>query len=277
MANGIANDMTVAGEELSSNSHLPIALFTDTHCHIHDPEFFPSGGDEAYEHARESGVLRMFCVGTDSASSKRAVEFSADKTGVYAILGIHPHDTEEESGSFSDFSVWCKEQQSEKVVAVGEIGLDYYYENSPRARQIELLEKQIELSLALGLPISFHVRDAFDDFWPIFDTIPGITGVLHSFTDTLENMEKGLERGLYIGVNGIATFARDRDEVTKAIPIDRMVFDTDAPFLTPVPLRGKVNVPGNVPLIASFVAELRGTTVEELSQRTERNVNRLFF
>lgn len=262
---------------LIPGSHSSRPIFTDTHCHIHDPEFFPSGGDEPYEHARSAGVQRLLCVGTDIQSSKDAVVFCTEKEGAYAVVGIHPHDAEKEHTGASDFFDWCGQQKGKKVVGVGEIGLDYYYENSPREKQIELLEKQIELAFRLDLPVSFHVRDAFADFWPVIDNFHGIRGVLHSFTDTLENIEKGLERGLFIGVNGIATFARDRDEVTKAVPIDRMVFETDAPFLTPVPLRGKVNVPGNVPLIASFVADLRGITVEELSQRTERNVNRLFF
>jgi len=252
-------------------------ILTDTHCHIHDPEFFPDGGDEPYRQARENGVERMFCVGTDTRSSQKAVEFCADKDGAFAVVGIHPHEAEKELPHIDEFTEWCKGQIGDKLIGIGEIGLDYYYENSPRVRQIELLEKQIDLAVALNLPICFHVRSAFDDFWPIFDTFHGVRGVLHSFTDSIANMELGLERGLYIGVNGIATFARDRDEVTKAIPVDKILLETDAPFLTPVPQRGKVNVPGNVALIASYVAELRGTTVEELSRETEQNVTRLFF
>lgn len=251
--------------------------FTDTHCHIHDPEFFPNGGDEPYSDALTKGVKRVFCVGTDIRSSKKAVEFCAGKDSVFAVVGIHPHDAKKDLPESGEFFEWCMQQSGPKLVGVGEIGLDYFYENSPRGQQIELLEKQIDLAVRLNLPVCFHVRDAFDDFWPIFDNFSGIRGVLHSFTDTIENMEKGLKRGLYVGVNGIATFARDRDEVTKAIPLDKLLLETDAPFLTPVPLRGKVNVPGNVPLIASYVAELRGATVEELSQRTEQNVTRLFF
>lgn len=251
--------------------------FTDTHCHIHDPEFFPDGGDAPYAQAREAGVRRMFCVGTDIASSKAAVNFSLERDGVYAVVGIHPHDAERELPMVDDFLKWCREKTGEKLVGIGEIGLDYHYSHSPREQQIELLEKQIDLALSLKLPISFHVRDAFDDFWPIFDNFQGIRGVLHSFTDTLETMEKGVASELFIGVNGIATFARDRDEVTKRIPQGKLLLETDAPFLTPVPIRGKVNAPGNVPLVASYVAELRGITVEELSRTTERNVDRLFF
>ncbi len=252
--------------------------FTDTHCHIHDLEFFPGGGDEPYEQGCAAGVRRQFLVGTDSRSSEEAVRFCADKDGgAYAVIGIHPHEAEKELPGSAEFLRWCRAQTGKKLVGIGEIGLDYHYDHSPREQQIALLEKQIELALELQLPVSFHVRAAFDDFWPLFDNFHGIRGVLHSFTDTVETMEKGLERGLFIGVNGIATFARDRDETTKNIPLDRILLETDAPFLTPAPIRGKINVPGNIPLIASYVAELRGITVEELSQGTERNVDRLFF
>ena len=252
-------------------------VFTDTHCHVHDQQFFPNDGKEVYERALSSGVKRMFCVGTDFSSSREAIKFCAKKEGSYAIIGIHPHDAKKELPNSQKFVEWSNEQLGRKVVGIGEIGLDYYYNHSPRKQQIEILEQQIELACSLALPISFHVRDAFADFWPIFDNHKGIRGVLHSFTDNLQNMQKGLERGLYIGVNGIATFARDRDEITRAIPLKSMLLETDAPFLTPTPLRGKINEPGNIPHIASFVADLRGITVEELSQKTERNVNRLFF
>lgn len=251
--------------------------FTDTHCHIHDPEFFTEGGDEPYERALKAGVKRVFCVGTDIRSSEKAVEFCAGKDGAYAIVGVHPHDSEKETPHMEEFLEWCRESKNTKLIGVGEIGLDYYYNNSPHETQLSLLEQQIDLALSLDVPVSFHVRDAFDDFWPLLDNFKGVRGVLHSFTDTIQNMEKGLERGLYIGINGIATFAKDRDEVTMAAPLDTILLETDAPFLTPVPLRGKINEPGNVPLIASYVAGLRSITVEELSQRTERNVDRLFF
>jgi len=250
---------------------------TDTHCHIHDPEFFPDGGEEPYERALKAGVKRVFCVGTDIRSSKQATEFSADKEGAYAVVGIHPHDSEKEAPYADEFFSWCHENKTKKLIGVGEIGLDYYYNNSPHESQLNLLEKQIDLALSLNVPVSFHVRDAFDDFWPLFDNFKGVRGVLHSFTDNIENMEKGLERGLYVGINGIATFAKNRDEVTMAAPLDKILLETDAPFLTPVPLRGKINEPGNVTLIASYVAALRSITVEELSQRTERSVDRLFF
>ena len=252
-------------------------ILTDTHCHIHDPSFFPDGGENDYEQALQVGVHRMICVGTDIESSKMALQFAEKHPAAYASFGIHPHDSAKELPQFDAFAEWALSHNTEKVVAVGEIGLDYHYMNSPREVQLGLLEKQINLAQKMNVPVIFHVRDAFDDFWPVFRNFSGVRGVLHSFTDSLENMEKGLENGLYIGVNGIVTFAKGRDDVTKAIPLENIVLETDAPYLTPNPIRGKINAPGNVVYIASYVAALRGITVEELSRGTEANVARLFF
>ena len=251
--------------------------WTDTHCHIHDPEFFPEGGQEAYERAIKTGVKRLICVGTDVASSQAAMTFSEGLDGCFASVGIHPHDTERELERFGEFAAWCMSAKNNTPVAVGEIGLDYYYENSPRTVQIELLNRQIELAQRLQVPIIFHVREAFEDFWPIFDSFSGIEGVLHSYTDDISNLEKGLARGLFIGINGIATFARDRDKITRAVPLDRMLLETDAPFLTPTPHRGKINEPAFVVHTARFVADLRSISLEELSHNTENNATKLFF
>lgn len=251
--------------------------WTDTHCHIHDTEFFPNGRRALYERAVQAGVERLIVVGTDSRSSKEAVAFSAEHSGCFAAIGIHPHDAATELPGFDSFSAWSSTVQDQKLVAVGEIGLDYHYDHSPRDQQTELLGRQIELAKKLDVPVIFHVREAFDDFWPIFDSFHGLRGVVHSFTDSLATMEKALDRGLFVGVNGIATFARDRDVVTRAIPLDRLLLETDAPFLTPAPYRGKVNEPAFVTQVAQFVADLHTITLEELSDITEKNATNLFF
>lgn len=252
-------------------------MWTDTHCHIHDTEFFPDGGQAPYERARTAGVSRLICVGTDSRSSREAVEFVGGRDGCFAAVGIHPHDAATETATFEEFAAWSVAVHSDKLVAVGEIGLDYHYNHSPRDQQTELLGRQIELARQLNVPVIFHVREAFDDFWPIFDSFQGVKGVVHSFTDSQQNMEKALERGLFIGVNGIATFARERDAVTRAIPLERLLLETDAPFLTPAPLRGKINEPAFVTQVARFVADLHSITLEELSDITEKNATNLFF
>ena len=128
------------------------------------------------------------------------------------------------------------------------------------------------------MPLIFHVREGFDDFWPIFDSYAGIRGVLHSFTDDSTNLSKAVTRGLYVGVNGIMTFTKIQEqlEVAKQIPLDRLVLETDSPFLTPVPLRGKVNEPAHVLLVARFLSDLRQISLQEVAQHTTTNARRLF-
>ncbi len=247
--------------------------FTDTHCHIHDPEFFPDGGQAEYERALEAGVHRMLCVGTDVRSSQQAVTFASIHEAAFAVIGIHPHDAKVGLGAVDEL----KKIVPGSVVGIGEIGLDYHYDNSPRAEQREMLHAQLELAKQHDLPISFHIRDAFDDFWPIFDQYQGLRGVLHSYTDNLSNMEKGLSRGLLVGINGITTFAEDRIPIANAVPLESILLETDAPFLTPKPHRGTVNEPAFVTYVARFVAELRSISPQELSHITEKNAQKLFF
>lgn len=241
-------------------------MFVDTHCHIHEPSY-PLDINETLERARAAGVNDWICIGTSLESTHQAIQFADMHDHAYAVIGVHPHDTKD-GYDISPFAGLSK-----KIVAVGEIGLDYYYGHSPKEVQIDALEAQIEVALEHDLPIVFHVRDAFDDFWPIFDSYDGIRGVLHSFTDTKENMEKAIERGLYIGVNGISTFTKDeaQKEMFDAIPLDRLLLETDAPFLTPHPFRGKVNEPAFVKEIAAYHADRRGISLEEIAQATTAN------
>jgi len=164
------------------------------------------------------------------------------------------------------------------VVAVGECGLDFHYNHSPRAAQIKALEFQIELALAAELPLILHVREAFDDFWPIFDNYKALRGVLHSFTDSAASLDKALARGLLIGVNGIATFTKDpaQLEVYRVIPLEKLVLETDAPFLAPAPHRNAINEPKNVALVADFLSAMRGEERQTLAAATTRNARQLF-
>lgn len=245
-------------------------MLIDTHCHIHEANYSLPISD-VLARAHDKHVERMICVGTSIASTEQAITFASQYDNCFVAIGVHPHDTKDgyDIGAFA---------QSEKVIAVGEIGLDYYYTYSPKETQASALRAQIEIALAHDLPIIFHVRDAFDDFWPIFDSYEGIRGVLHSFTDTLENMQKGIDRGLYIGVNGISTFTKDATQIEMfdTIPLDRLLLETDAPFLTPAPFRGKVNEPALVEAVAEHHALRRNLTVEALSSATTANAIALF-
>jgi len=256
-------------------------MLVETHCHIHEADY-PLDREEVLVAARGAGVQKIICVGTDIQSSKDAVEFAAGHDDVFAIIGLHPHDAKTISQTILTKNLETilarNDPAKKKVVGVGEIGLDYFYNHSPRERQIEALNVQIELALGHNLPINFHVREAFDDFWPVFDNFRDIRGVLHCYTDSVANMTRALERGLFIGVNGIATFNKEPEllAVHKTLPLDRMLLETDAPFLAPVPFRGKTNQPAFIPKIVEFLADLRGETYEEIAKITTKNAEKLF-
>jgi len=246
-------------------------VLIDTHCHIHEADY-PLDGAETLQHAHDQGVDKIVCVGTSVESSRQAIAFATEHDEAYASVGVHPHDTKD---GYAGIESLVSEP---KVVAVGEIGLDYFYAHSPRDVQIRALEWQIELALKHNLPVIFHVREAFDDFWPVFDNFKGIRGVLHSFTDNQANLDKALERGLYLGVNGISTFTRDEPQkrVFASIPLDRLLLETDAPFLTPAPFRGKVNEPAFVKNIAQHHAIMREISLEDMATATTANARAIF-
>lgn len=244
----------------------------DSHCHIHDTEFFGDKRQEVYERA-VSADIGMITVGTDERSSREAVEFAESHDQVWVAVGVHPHDTKDGWMTIGELA-----RSSNKVVAIGEIGLDYFYNHSPRGVQIRGLEEQMQIALDNNLPISFHVREAFDDFWPILDNFTGIRGVLHSFTDSRVNAEAGLSRGLYVGINGISTFTKDQKQIElfTDIPLDKILLETDAPYLTPKPFRGKMNEVGYVELVGQWVAQSKRLSFDDVASATAANTRALF-
>lgn len=261
------------------------ALF-DTHCHVHEavrrttPVYDkwhakgPVDPATILRDARDAGVQQMICVGTTLDDSQLAIEFVQTDPQLYASIGIHPHEAGKASSTVqAQFAALVHQP---KVVAVGECGLDYFYNHSPREAQLAVMKFQINLALEADLPLIFHVREAFDDFWPVFDSFGGkIRGVVHSFTDTPANLQKAIDRGLYIGVNGIATFARENVTYI-TIPQHLLLLETDAPFLTPEPYRGKMCEPKHLRVTAEYVSKLRGETLEDLAAATTRNAQKLF-
>ncbi|MDN5275579.1 MAG: putative Uncharacterized deoxyribonuclease YabD [Candidatus Saccharibacteria bacterium] len=224
--------------------------------------------------ASAAGVAKMICVGTSSQDSKEAVEIADKHQVLYAAVGIHPHESQ---GGYDTIAELLEQGPTERTVAVGEIGLDYFYTHSSREQQIAALEGQLQLAHDHNLPVIFHVREAFDDFWPIYDNFHP-RGVLHSFTDSQQNADAAMGRGLFIGVNGISTFTRDERQrsMFAGLPLDSLLLETDAPFLTPVPLRGTINEPALVEKVAEFHANLRRITIEEVALRTTTNAHALF-
>lgn len=257
---------------------------TDTHCHIQDvsdPMWAKVGEPDVatmIKDATAADVSRLICVGTTVGDSAKAIGFVRDRQNCWASIGLHPHDAKGGAQALNALAALIKTPTQQKIVAIGECGLDYHYSLSPKTDQTAALRFQIELALQHDLPLIFHVRDALDDFWPIFDSYKNVRGVMHSFTDTPANLHKALERGLYIGVNGITTFKNNHAQqaMVKQIPLQKLLLETDAPFLTPVPLRGKVNVPANVALVAEFLANLRGESVTDIAKHTTHNAQTLF-
>lgn len=247
----------------------------DTHCHIHESDLFPTPDKvDALARASAAGITNVMLIGTSVKSSYEALEMAKTHAACHAVVGVHPHDSKDGVDGIERI---LKDSGAD-VAGIGEIGLDYFYDNSPRAVQIAAFERQLQWALDASLPVSFHVRDAFDDFWPIYHNFPSIHGVLHSFTDSMKNMERAVGVGLYIGVNGISTFTKDDSQKSMfdAIPLEKMLLETDAPFLTPVPHRGKVNEPAFVRHVAEYHAERRGVELEHLARVTSANATQLF-
>lgn len=255
--------------------------FIDTHCHIHSADYkLPVA--EVMAKATDAGLARLLCVGTDRADSHLAVEFAQKHETCFASIGIHPHESKRyitNSGVDPNLQDdFYKLVVSKKVVAVGECGLDYYYQHSPKTDQEAILRFQIELAAANKLPLVFHIRQAFDDFWKIADDYPGIKGVIHSFSDMPLRLEQALKRGFYIGLNGIMTFSKNDDQLmaAKMVPLERLVLETDAPFLTPVPYRGKICEPKHVVETAEFLSRLRNESLEHIAEASTLNAKQLF-
>jgi TatD DNase family protein len=244
----------------------------DSHCHIHSQFEIPL--QQALDAARLAGVERMITVGTDAADSQAALDLTAAHPEVYAAIGIHP------GAEGPDSAADLEKLLPAGPVALGDIGLDYHYHTSPaqQRRQRELLESLLDLAARHNLPCSFHVREAFADFWSILDNFPSIKGVLHSYTDNLANLERALGRGLMIGVNGILTFNREPqlNQVFQQLPLENLLFETDAPWLTPKPHRGHTNQPAFTREIAEFYAKLRGQDLAEIAKIATANTEKLF-
>ncbi len=243
----------------------------DTHCHIHSADY-KLDREQAYKNAIEAGVSKLICVGTDVADSKLAMQFATDHIGVFASVGVHPHEAKHGIDGLKDLV------SQDKVIAIGEIGLDYYYEHSDRKTQMNIFEQQLRIADDANLPVIFHVREAFDDFWHIVEKFPNVRGVIHSFTDSQENLDKAIQNGFYIGLNGIITFTKDEAQkaMYTSLPLQKIILETDSPYLTPVPYRGTLNEPVFVREVARYLSTVRSTSVDELALLTTQNATNLF-
>lgn len=244
-------------------------MLIDTHCHLHDREFFSEKQAlEMLEQATKNDVQKIICIGTSHEDSLQAKEFADEHDGVYWTYGIHP----EHAKIGHQIEDCALEGESELPIAIGEVGLDYHYEGHSREAQIHLFEEMLQLAMEHDLPVSFHVREAFTDFFPVVANFPGITGVVHSFTDNKKVLKRVLnETDFYVGVNGLATYS-----TLPLPPLERILLETDAPFLAPTPNRGKINQPAYIADIADWLAKKLDISLKEVAEVTTENAADLF-
>ncbi|MBR2840130.1 TatD family hydrolase [Candidatus Saccharibacteria bacterium] len=239
-------------------------MLIDSHCHLHDREFFSKEeAEDCLVRAREVGVEKIICIGTDPEDSLEACEFASKHDGVYWTYGVHPSEVAKNCNKF---------KKDTKLVAIGEVGLEYHYEGYSREAQIRLFEEMLQQAVDNDLPVSFHVREAFADFFPVVGNFPRVRGVVHSFTDSKKVLKRILdETEFYIGVNGLATYA-----TLPLPPLERIILETDAPFLAPVPHRGGKNEPAYTACVAGWLAEKTKQPVAEVAKVTTENACTLF-
>lgn len=271
-------------------------MLLDTHAHVNFVAY-KEDGDEVTRRALKQNVW-MINVGSQFDTSRRAVEYAQKyPEGVYASVGLHPIHLEEQSIDMQldeyeiiefkagaekfDYERYKALAQNEKVVAIGEIGLDYYRNAANIDLQKEILLGQMSLAQELNKPILFHCREAHNDLLAIlkeWDLVGNkkLRGVIHSFSGRWSQAQLYLAMGFYLGFNGIITFAQDYDKVIKQMPLDRLLVETDCPYLTPIPFRGKRNEPAYVKYVAEKIAELRGLSFEEVAEITTKNAKELF-
>lgn len=244
----------------------------DSHCHVHDPRI-PGGTAAAIADATTAGVRGMITVGCDRATSQAAIDVAASHQNVWATVGLHPHDAVCGVDSIVDLL------DADRVVAVGEAGLDYYYDHSPRDVQRAAFAAQIQLAHERGLPLVIHSRDAWDDTFDVLDAerVPERT-IFHCFTGGPEEARRCVDIGAFVSFSGIVTFknAAAIQDAAREVPAGRVLVETDAPYLAPVPHRGQPNRPAWVPFVGSFVAGLRGVAPESLAEVVAANMGAAF-
>lgn len=247
----------------------------DTHAHL-DMGHYDDDRKEVIRRANKHGI-GFINMGLDLPSSKKSIQLAERHEYVYAGVGFHPH----EASKFNSSALGKLREisQSSFVKAIGEIGLDYYRDNSPRDEQQNAFEAQLKLAVELDLPVSIHNRDSTEDLLRILKSQAEVpAGVVHSFFGDYHLGEEFIELGFHLGLSGPVTFDEDQElqETVKNLPLDRLVLETDSPFLTPVPNRGKRNEPGYLEFIAKQVAKLKNTTLEEVVEITTDNARRIF-
>jgi TatD DNase family protein len=251
-------------------------MLADAHCHLDDRKF-EADRPAMIQRARDAGVTHFVTVDCDPEGIIRARTLAAVHADVWCTVGIHPHNAKDVEDAFLD--ALEPHYSQPRVVAVGECGLDYYYDNSPRERQREVFARQVAMARRVRKPLMVHVRDAYDDTLDILTTenARDVGGIIHCFTGTWAWGKKALDLGFHLSIPGVVTFEKPGElvDVVREAPLDRLLTETDSPYLAPSPHRGKRNEPAFVAHVAQKIAQVRGLAVDEVRDQTARNTIRL--
>lgn len=249
-------------------------MLIDTHCHLFFEEL-KKDLEGVLSRASELGVTKFICVGTNVEDSKESYDLALNYENIFSTAGVHPHDSEEVPKDYLDQIKGLLNNQ--KVVALGEIGLDYYRNISDRKIQKKIFREQLELAQEINKPIVFHNRESDDDILKILSEYPDVVGVSHCFSSSYEVAKKLIDMGFYISFSGNLTFKNSHlPDVAKKLPINSLLVETDSPFLSPVPYRGKTNEPGRTRFVADYLAQLHNLTINEVADVTTENAKAIF-
>lgn len=248
-------------------------LLTDSHCHLADGAF-ADDRDEVIARAKQAGVTSIVNICTDAKTLETGLKLREAHPWIHLTAATTPHDVATEGESFFPLV----EKHADSLVAIGETGLDYFYEHSPRDLQQQFLRRYLDLAHRCNLPVVIHCRDAFEDFFRILDEGPPVRGVLHCFTGTLDEAREVVARNWYVSLSGITTFKKSDAlrEVAREIPLENLLIETDAPYLAPQSHRGKRNEPAYVGEVAQTIATAKGLEVNQVHDITARNASSLF-
>lgn len=253
-------------------------MFIDSHAHLDDPRF-DQDRENIIESLKDDGIDMVINIGADKESSLSTLELAKKYDNIYAVAGVHPHEASELEEQGLD---WLRElAKEEKIVAIGEIGLDFYYDNSPRDIQRKWFKAQLQLAKELGLPVVIHTRDAAKETYDILKEAAAdgkLKVLMHCYSGSAEMAMDYVKLGFYIALGGAVTFknARVPRQVALVVPLENLMLETDCPYMTPEPFRGKRNEPKHVKLVAEKIAEIKGVTVDELARATADNAKSFF-
>lgn len=251
-------------------------MYFDTHAHF-DDEKFDENRDILIEEMHSNGVDYIINIGADMESSVKSIELAKKYDFIYAAVGVHPHEVE--NMTEEDINTLRKFTEYEKVVAIGEIGLDYYYDFSPRDKQCYWFERQLDLAAELNMPVSIHSRDAAKETFDIIKNSAVRKGVIHAYSGSVEMARDYIDMGFYIGVGGVVTFknAKKLIDVVSFSPMERILLETDSPYLSPVPVRGTVNNSQNLKYIVDKISEIKQISTEKVCEITSQNAKGIFW